>query len=48
MATKLNGTDIEYTDGSNQFTKSPLVKTRYTSHPTVNLSLQTWSGETDV
>ena len=48
MATKLNGTDIEYTDGSKQFTKSPLVKTRYTSHPTVNLSLPTWGGETDV
>ena len=48
MATKLNGTNIEYTDGTNQFTKSPLVKTRYTSHPTVNLSLPTWGGETDV
>ena len=48
MATKLNGTNIEYTDGTNQFTKSPLVKTRYTSHPTVNLGLPTWSSETDV
>ena len=47
MATSLNGNNIQYPDGTQQFTKSPLVKTRYTSSPNTNLSLPTWSSETD-
>ena len=47
MATSLNGNNIQYPDNTQQFTKSPLVKTRYTSSPNTNLSLPTWSSETD-
>ena len=47
MATTIGGDSINYPDGSQQTQKKVLVKTRYTSHPTVNLSLPTWGGETN-
>ena len=47
MATTLGGSNIQYPDNSIQNTKSPLIKTRYTTWPANNLSLPTWGGETD-
>ena len=47
MATTIGGDSINYPDGSQQTQKKVLVKTRYTSHPTVNLSLPTWGSETN-
>ena len=47
MATTLGGSNIQYPDNSIQTTKSPLIKTRYTTWPNYNLSLPTWGTETD-
>lgn len=47
MATTLGGDSINYPDGTVQTQKKVLVKTRYTSHPTINVGIPTWGSEVD-
>ena len=47
MATTIGGDSINYPDGTVQTQKKVLVKTRYTSHPTINVGIPTWGSEVD-